>query len=727
MSPADRTRPSAEGRGGEGGQPERSADELERAAALLSRLVKDSEFRTRFQRDPVAACRVHGLPDLADQLSEPRGMHTLDLRESKSSLAGVVLAAAFEGVSAYQLLERLGPSVAADVGGVIDRALTLSHLDTIKGALSGGPSASAAPAAPAAGAIPGVEPATPGLGAEAAGTTGAVPDEESDVETTAGEEADGGEAQAAEEGAAAAEGDESESAGGDGASTEALLDNPNLDLPPEARADIEAGELDPRLGVVLDRLTEEHQIELSVIKSGHDQFTSSGSVSNHFHGRGLDIASVDGQPVNPGNVAAREVATLIAELEGDVRPTEVGTPFPISAPGFFTDGAHLDHIHVAFDTELPEDFQAPAGEGEPEVEDVEEDAGAEASGFEGSDGDLEYPGDDAPKAELAGWLAAHAQEAGLPPELPVMAALVESDLANLNFGDADSVGFFQMRVGIWNTGEYAGYPENPELQIKWFIDNALAVKEQQGLTGDDPSAYGEWIADVERPAEQYRGRYQLELEQARELLEQAGTQTSAPADAGSADAPAEPSKGPEGMFAPERGDPDRDTVQFMPAVDFETPQPAAEAAGEAAAASAGAGAPAGGAAEMVSWAESKIGTTEGSAAQVEWASSLGLDASLPWCSIFVANGLEELGVPLPASPAYSGAWLDWEGGSTVELSEIQPGDLVIYDWGDGGITDHIALYTGDEKVVGGNQSDMVSEVPLERGSVVGVVRPDYPG
>ncbi len=35
---------------------------------------------------------------------------------------------------------------------------------------------------------------------------------------------------------------------------------------------------------------------------------------------------------------------------------------------------------------------------------------------------------------------------------------------------------------------------------------------------DDPSQYGEWIADVERPAEQYRSRYQLKLNEASSLL-----------------------------------------------------------------------------------------------------------------------------------------------------------------------------------------------------------------
>jgi hypothetical protein len=134
-----------------------------------------------------------------------------------------------------------------------------------------------------------------------------------------------------------------------------------------------------------------------------------------------------------------------------------------------------------------------------------------------------YPGNDASQAELAKWLATQAQKAGLPPELPVMASLVESGVKNLNFGDRDSVGFFQMRVGTWNQGDYAGFPDKPELQAKWFIDQALAVKRNAIAKGDanfgtDPSKFGEWIADIERPAEQYRGRYQLRLDEARKLL-----------------------------------------------------------------------------------------------------------------------------------------------------------------------------------------------------------------
>jgi hypothetical protein len=133
----------------------------------------------------------------------------------------------------------------------------------------------------------------------------------------------------------------------------------------------------------------------------------------------------------------------------------------------------------------------------------------------------DYPGDSAPKDEIAKWMAKQAEKAGLPPELPVMASLVESGVANLTGGDADSAGFFQMRVGIWDRGPYAGYRQNPRLQVKWFIDNALTVKKQRLAAGkpiDDPGAFGEWIADIERPAAQYRYRYQLRLSEARKLL-----------------------------------------------------------------------------------------------------------------------------------------------------------------------------------------------------------------
>jgi cell wall-associated NlpC family hydrolase len=169
---------------------------------------------------------------------------------------------------------------------------------------------------------------------------------------------------------------------------------------------------------------------------------------------------------------------------------------------------------------------------------------AEAAAAAFSGGPTGYPGNDAPREQIAAWMAAQAQKRGLPPELPIMASLVESGMKNLNFGDADSVGFYQMRVGIWNQGAYAGYPDKPELQVKWFLDQAEAVKKQRLAAGkpvDDPSRFGDWIADVERPAEQYRGRYQLKLDEAQGLLKSsapAPVAAAAPVDPGAAAASA---------------------------------------------------------------------------------------------------------------------------------------------------------------------------------------------
>jgi hypothetical protein len=140
-----------------------------------------------------------------------------------------------------------------------------------------------------------------------------------------------------------------------------------------------------------------------------------------------------------------------------------------------------------------------------------------------------YPGDAATPQQIAAWMGAHATRAGLPAELPVMAALTESGLHNLSYGDRDSVGFFQMRLGIWDQGAYAGYPSNPQLQIQWFIDHALAVKTQYPGLGSNPNAFGEWVADVEQPAAQFRYRYQLNLQTAQDLLRGADLTSGAPA------------------------------------------------------------------------------------------------------------------------------------------------------------------------------------------------------
>src|SRR5215213_2923296 len=99
-----------------------AATESDLAAKLLERLLVDPAFRARFRRDPAGACREVGLDQLAQEMSLGGGkaFHTLDIRESKSSLAGVMMAAAMEGAGIWQFSENVLPHLEQLPGKVAD-------------------------------------------------------------------------------------------------------------------------------------------------------------------------------------------------------------------------------------------------------------------------------------------------------------------------------------------------------------------------------------------------------------------------------------------------------------------------------------------------------------------------------------------------------------------------------------------------------------------------------
>src|SRR3954468_3610029 len=65
---------------------------------VLERLLREPDFRSRFRQDPVSAAQSAGLGRLAEELELGDPMETLEPRESRSSLAGLLLAAAIEGL-----------------------------------------------------------------------------------------------------------------------------------------------------------------------------------------------------------------------------------------------------------------------------------------------------------------------------------------------------------------------------------------------------------------------------------------------------------------------------------------------------------------------------------------------------------------------------------------------------------------------------------------------------
>ena len=421
-----------------------SAEETEQLTALIERLVVDPSFRGEFRRDPIEISQAYGLGELAEEFrAQGNGIHTLELRESKSSLAGVVMAIAAEGIGLAEVRGMLGhgpghaaalkalkgagvktPSGGAaglakaaglhgvpgagahgkGVGALVPHAAGAGH------AAPGGaaPAASAAPAGAAPAAIPRLPPvlrlprgaaAAPGAAAWYRGVPPA---------------AAGGTAPNAAGGPAAASPrrqrralrpprvpllllrrrrrrsavEAAQPAGGGGASPAAPLGRgatrgphrrppppQGLPQPPRRCPEVAPPPLLPlscspartcRCRPRRARCSRRAALTrgcVSVLSNAVSHHTivlgDAESVVDPVHAQAVDIVAVDGQPIGPANIAARDLITEIAALDPSVRPNEIGTPWPIESPGFFTDPAQAGRLHLAFVSSA--DFQPGAG------------------------------------------------------------------------------------------------------------------------------------------------------------------------------------------------------------------------------------------------------------------------------------------------------------------------------------------------------------------------------
>ncbi|MGN6869052.1 MAG: hypothetical protein ACTHMY_11695 [Solirubrobacteraceae bacterium] len=368
-----------------------------RAGELIERLLVDPQFRAEFRRDPAAACLTAGLPDLAAELAGSGGaMDTLVVRESRSSLAGVVMAVAVEGMSVGEAQALMHHGLTGAPRGLKlphESALRnpLGHVGhghvsgaiqhEVRGLQSGSPAhavaasspsstapASSAPGSPASAAPPPASAAPPPASAApssatpspvAAGTpASAAPTLPEPTPPNPGAQpVDGGAVPAwpdQQPGGGAAVGGAADGAGAIGAvgapgELAALLDSPQLSATPAVRTFLASGGADPRMVSVLDSALANHTIGLGQVEA----------VSDPVHVQAVDIVSVDGQPVGPGNLAARDLVTEIAALDPSLRPSEIGTPWPIQSPGFFSDGGVVNRLHLAF--EMPGTGSPPVG------------------------------------------------------------------------------------------------------------------------------------------------------------------------------------------------------------------------------------------------------------------------------------------------------------------------------------------------------------------------------
>ncbi|HSK49144.1 MAG TPA: lytic murein transglycosylase [Solirubrobacterales bacterium] len=117
-------------------------------------------------------------------------------------------------------------------------------------------------------------------------------------------------------------------------------------------ADIQSGALDPRVLALLALMTQKHQITISSLRSDHSMMTASGNVSNHYYGRAMDIAAVDGvsctdtAPTSP----CAQLGFALAQLQEPLHPNELIYCFDLDGPGpAFALPDHCDHIHAGFE------------------------------------------------------------------------------------------------------------------------------------------------------------------------------------------------------------------------------------------------------------------------------------------------------------------------------------------------------------------------------------------
>ena len=124
-----------------------------------------------------------------------------------------------------------------------------------------------------------------------------------------------------------------------------------------------------------------------------------------------------------------------------------------------------------------------------------------------------YPGDDAPKEQIAAWMAARGREArpaaaaagdGLARRVrPEEPQLRRRRLASASSRCASASG---------TRAPTPATPTSPSCRSSGSSTRPRPSRSSASRAGSrstDPNQFGDWIADVERPAEQFRGRYQL--------------------------------------------------------------------------------------------------------------------------------------------------------------------------------------------------------------------------
>jgi hypothetical protein len=127
-----------------------------------------------------------------------------------------------------------------------------------------------------------------------------------------------------------------------------VLASDRITLPPASAADIRSGQVHDSVLTTMLQLAKAYRIGISVIRSGHpiDVF-GTDRPSDHPKGRAFDTWQIDGHAVVSPSTP-RSLVTSYMRAAENLGSYNVGGPYKLSGPAYFSDRTHHDHVHAGF-------------------------------------------------------------------------------------------------------------------------------------------------------------------------------------------------------------------------------------------------------------------------------------------------------------------------------------------------------------------------------------------
>lgn len=130
-----------------------------------------------------------------------------------------------------------------------------------------------------------------------------------------------------------------------------VLSSSRITLPPAAHSDVASGKVHDSVLEAMLAVSRRWPIDVSVVRSGHPIFVfGTDRLSDHPRGRAFDTWRIAGQEVVRPSTPRTLVAAYMEAL-ASLGSYNVGGPLLLgSAPQYFSDRTHHDHVHAGFAT-----------------------------------------------------------------------------------------------------------------------------------------------------------------------------------------------------------------------------------------------------------------------------------------------------------------------------------------------------------------------------------------